>query len=413
MATKKSSKNTASAAAGQRRPLADSSEPEHCRIDLCTAQTEWLRTLHPDHPQPVFSTLALQHGKEAPGAARERPGFALNESMDLAWALGFPQMAFVVDGLPVPDTTDALFDLYRTKGEERHGWWQAQSEFGSIYPRRAAVARMYELDPYPADATEEEKAEIAAHVFELPEDELDSYTTYKPYSDEELANCLAFAQRQQRLAQDVLLFEALCGPDRVLRLVARSLQAGEGKAYALLSATRPLLLRARADVVEEFMRDIRHWNGADNAEAREAISEWFDVDTTVRHWLNKGKVYRQFFPFVSEDLRQTITDAALQKPSPHLPFALMSNLDQLLPALAKNLSSFETLDVDRSYLQALSSLSHPATLPALLSIGTRKEAQPQVRAWFSAHGAAFADDLRALAQSSGAIAKLAQQELDR
>lgn len=409
----KASKNAANAATPKHRPFADSSEPEHCRVDLCTAQAEWLRTLHPEHPQPVFSTLALQHGNEAPGASRLRRGFSLNESMDLAWALGFPQMAFVVDGLPVPDTTDALFELYRTKGEERHGWWQAQSELGSIYPRRAAVARMYELDPYPADATEDEKAEIAAHVFELPEDELDSYTTYKPYTDEELANCLAFAQKQQRLAQDVLLFEALCGPDRVLRLVARTLVSGEGKAYALLSATRPLLLRARAEVVEEFMSDIRRWNGDGNAEAREAISEWFDVDNTVRDWLKKGKVYRQFFPFVSEDLRQTISDAALQKPSPHLPFALTSNLDQLLPALANSLSSFDTLDVDRSYLESLSSLSHPATLPALLSIGTRKEAQGQVDAWFDVHRATFADALRALAQGSGAIAKLAKQQLDR
>jgi hypothetical protein len=46
---------------------------------------------------------ALIHGQEARGAAGLKPGFSFSEQQDLAFALGWPSLRFVADGLPDDD----------------------------------------------------------------------------------------------------------------------------------------------------------------------------------------------------------------------------------------------------------------------------------------------------------------------
>lgn len=410
---KRASRSNNVAGSGPDRPFAESKAPDGCRVDLCTAQAEWLRALDPDGPQPVFSSLALIHGTKAPAASRLRTGFALSSSMDLAWSLGFPRIAFIVDGVPPSDTTAALIELYGAEGKGQYGFYPLQASFGRLYPRRAAAARMYELDPYPADVTEEEKAEYAAHIFELPDDEHDEATVLKDYSDDDLARSLAFSARQERLDEDVLLLEALCGPDRILRGLSSLLEAGNTKAYAVVSAACPLFLRADAEVGASVRSKMEAWASGQDSATDEAVKKWLHVDETVRTQLAAGKIYQQYFPYVSEALRQEVTNAAVKEPTPYLRFALTGDLDRMLPALIQNLAKFEDLDVDISFLRELSSLNHPGILPAMLKAGARPHSRPTVDAWFAAHGSAFASALTDLARGSGAIAKLAKERVTK
>src|SRR5688572_532984 len=163
------------------RPYADSPAPEHCRVDLCTAQAEWIRTRHSEAPQPVFSTLALMNGSAARGAERRRPGFSFSPSMDAVWALGFPRMAFIVDGVPVPDTIAATLDFYRVTekralGHSINRWGRAQVEHGRIYTRRGALARVFELSPYAEDLPPAEQRGHASSVFDLDPTEAEKAT---------------------------------------------------------------------------------------------------------------------------------------------------------------------------------------------------------------------------------------------
>lgn len=115
------------------------------------------------------------------GAKRLKEGFAFTPSMDLVWALGFPDIAFIVDGIPVPDTVGAMMEFYRT--EERmshleHWWWEiAQNLHGRMYTRRAAIARIIELSPYKEGLPESERADCAKHIFELDDDTAEAYTS--------------------------------------------------------------------------------------------------------------------------------------------------------------------------------------------------------------------------------------------
>ncbi|HEY3496638.1 MAG TPA: hypothetical protein VGK73_18190 [Polyangiaceae bacterium] len=357
--------------------------------------------------------MALVHGENAPGASRLRAGFALTTGMDVAWALGFPRMAFIVDGVPAHDTTAALLELYAAQGKGQYGWFPLQASFGRLYPRRAAAARMYELDPYPAEVSEQEKAEYAAHIFELPDDEHDAATVIKDYSEADLLRCLAFSARQQRLDDDILLLEALCGPDKVLAVSAELLRSDGVKPYALLSALRPLLLRAEGAAVSRFERQIEGWAQGHDGPTQEAVTKWLRVDDTVKAHLAAGKIYQQYFPYVSEALRAEVTDAAVKEPTPYLAFALAGDIDRMLPALVQQIPRFEDLDIEASFLQSLSSLSHPGILPVLLEIGNRPHAELQVGAWFAAHGATFLPALEKLALGTGATAKLARKRLSR
>jgi hypothetical protein len=74
--------------------------PAELRVDPGSAMTEELKARHPDLPLPVFSSLALIHGRNAAGAAAFREGFAWNAQMDLLWALGYPHVVLIADGLP-------------------------------------------------------------------------------------------------------------------------------------------------------------------------------------------------------------------------------------------------------------------------------------------------------------------------
>src|SRR5690606_26775515 len=97
----------------------------------------------PDAPRPVFSTRALEHGTNAAGAAGLRAGFSWNSQMDLAWALGYPAMTFIVDGAPGEDTKSGLLAFYgRTlKQLETASWYNSTaSVFPGLMPRRAAFA---------------------------------------------------------------------------------------------------------------------------------------------------------------------------------------------------------------------------------------------------------------------------------
>jgi hypothetical protein len=61
-------------------------------------ETAYCLALTQQNPGIRFSSKALVNGKDAAGAKWIKPGFSWNEQMDLTWALGFPDMAFVVEG---------------------------------------------------------------------------------------------------------------------------------------------------------------------------------------------------------------------------------------------------------------------------------------------------------------------------
>lgn len=68
---------------------------------------------------PTRSTQALMHGAQASGAKQVKAGFALTKEADLAFALGFPHLEYIVDDHP--DDVRAEMIAYERRGY-RLGW---------------------------------------------------------------------------------------------------------------------------------------------------------------------------------------------------------------------------------------------------------------------------------------------------
>src|SRR5690349_4413581 len=98
------------------RPFASTNVPASLLVDPASATIEALKARHPHLPLPVFSTMALVHGSKAAGAAALKNGFAWNAQMDLLWALGYPHVVLIADGLPEGESRQAMIDHWGAQG---------------------------------------------------------------------------------------------------------------------------------------------------------------------------------------------------------------------------------------------------------------------------------------------------------
>ena len=378
----------------RQRPFATSPAPEQCRVDLCTAQAEWMRTLYPEAPQPVFSSMALVNGATARGAQRLRPGFSFTESMDLAWALGFPSIDFIVDGVPVPDSFAATRDFYRV-GERRalgHGinqWANAQLEHGRIFTRRAAVARIVELSPYGEDVTEEEKGDYAANVFELPDEDAEDYTADSNVSDFHLrAALIAADQHFKSLSEDVPLLTALAGPWRVADMLLNILE--DGKAALAPSKIFFLLTRLGLQLTEVEFSTVagraRAWAKAHGEHAESSEARWLDdavayAQETLQKEGQLGRVRGFVLGVPSELLRSELAERLI--PSSNDVFLA----DPAAVLRATTSEHYEAADVERWYFTALSSVASAEVLVPLLEFGHAEAARALMSPWFDVRAA--------------------------
>lgn len=350
-----------------------------------------MRTLYPEAPQPVFSSMALVNGTAARGAQRLRPGFSFTESMDLAWALGFPSIDFIVDGVPVPDTFAATLGFYRV-GERRalgHGvnqWASAQLEHGRIFTRRAAVARIVELSPYGEDVTEEEKGDYAANVFELPDEDAEEYTADSNVSDFHLrAALIAADQRFKSLSEDVPLLTALAGPWRVADMLLSILE--DGKAALAPSKIFFLLTRLGLQLTDGEFSTIaaraRAWATAHAEHAESSEAGWLDdgvayAQATLRKEARLGRVRGFVLGVPSELLRSEVAERLI--PSSNDVF--LADPDAVLRATTSE--HYEAADVERWYFTALSSVASPEVLVPLLEFGQAEASGALLSPWFDA-----------------------------
>lgn len=418
MATKKASKKTAkksspSIQALRERPFADSSAPEHCRVDLCTADAEWMRTLYPDSPQPVFSSLSCMHGMNSRGAKRIRPGFAFTPSMDLVWALGFPNLAFIVDGVPVPDTFAATLELYNPRKASHRNWGAAQAEHGRLYTRRAAIARLYELAPFPEGTPKEEEDDWARDVFELEAEDAETYTASREITDFRLRTALVRSAIAYggAYAEDVPLLSAWLGPDRVAEMLVQLIEEAntEIRLSSLAFGLELVSLSLTEQKHAELAQRARTW-WEQNRDAKEAdYLRWIFDAPAVAAEHRESKTSLGFYRATTlgapeEQLRQDAKqNCRINSSDPFLddPHEILKRITETWNVWA---------DIDEHFLGAHSSITSPEVLPNLLRLLATESTSAKAEAWFLARREWAAPHLDALSGGSDAkLAKLARK----
>jgi hypothetical protein len=161
----------------------------------------------PPGSPPVRSTQALVHGRAAAGARLVQPGFALTPEADLAFALGFPHLEYIVDDHP--DDARAEMIAYERRGY-RLGWPR------NIAIRWCRITASKGCHRTPQGATELDGAGKKALKNSAPLSAEEILVTLKAmFSD---------TSSYEDLRDLVRLFEAFAGPDLVAGAIIDALE---------------------------------------------------------------------------------------------------------------------------------------------------------------------------------------------
>lgn len=361
----KSNVETKRGVAAEHPSVVASSVPENVRLDPCTAQTEWLKQLAKDAPPPIFSTMALVNGSKMIVAKEVREGFSFNPQMDLLFAAGFPQVAIVMDGLPLEDTKESLLELYGREESETEGWRWVQLKLGRVYARRAAFGRIFECQTKKATTVlglETEKAFLKA-------------TEPRKLSSKEMMNTFRFSED---IENDALILEALEGPESTIGAAISVLETkkkSQSSDYEILSSLQPIFQRLTKESARSFEERLRAW------------SETIGVEDSVASALKR------------------LTGAGRTK----------RNLDEYCARFfsPSGLRDWDCLpDMNSAYVDTFSSIRSSEMLAGLLLVGSRKEARAMVSAWLRVHGPNLKDALNTLAAGADEqISSLATEAL--
>lgn len=377
MATKKASGEKKSETQNPTRPVAVCPFPPELRVDLESAETEWMKSRQPaDAPELVFSTRALEHGLNASGAAGLRKGFAWNDQMDLAWALGYPAMTFLVDG--VADSKEGILAFFgKTLDDVRsEAWFSTIAGSRNILPRRAAFALLHEL-------------EHRENPFKLSDEKFLEATESKELSSADVGALLKRAELHN-LEEMAFLLESLVGSLPVATAVCANVESkiDEDDDDAVETRTswfyclKPMCRRIPADAAAAiFSRtvEVDGWFGDPVAVARKRIARGkLSSALTDLKWVDGME---------SEALRAFMADVAEGVGDIPFPRYLYAGGEGLIEEQVKLFDQY--MDGPVKFFKEYSTIRHPLlTGPALLA-RAHKAYREGMTLWFEKHADYF------------------------
>jgi len=356
------------------RPVAECPFPEHLRVDLEAAQTEVLkRLLGPNAPLPVFSTRALEHGLKAAGAAGLRQGFSWNSQMDLAWALGYPKMTFIVDGALETDSKSAILAFYgKSLSDLDTGYWfnKTGSVYQGLVPRRAAFVLLHEI-------------EHGEHPFGLSEKKFLQATEPRDLSFEEVRMMLEKVDEPRWLERIALLLEALAGSSSVANVLCGLLEArasDEGNNGKFRVSITQLLMAMCRRLPPDEVSALRQ-RGAPDAHAR-------GMNAMAKGWLDSAITDLQWADGVEAEALRSFVEAC-QEGVGDVPFPryLYAGGESLIKEQVALFDKY--MDGPRAFFSTYSTIRHPLlTGPALLS-RAKRDYRDGMTHWFERHADFF------------------------
>jgi hypothetical protein len=197
------------------RPASSPAVPASPGADLADVPMAALPAAPPTTPGvPLRSTQALVHGRNAAGARLLRPGFAISPEADLAFALGFPHLEYLID--EHPDDARAEMIAYDRRSYQL-GWPR------SVATRWCRITASKGCRRTPQGATELDTAGKKALKNAAPLTAEEIVLTLKAmFSD---------TSSYEDLRDLVRLYEAFAGPDLIASSIVDALEKSSNNVW--------------------------------------------------------------------------------------------------------------------------------------------------------------------------------------
>lgn len=337
-------------------------------------------------PSVRFDSKALTHGLDAAGARWIRPGFSWNDEMDLAWAVGFPDMIIVVTGAPELDDPSTWKEFFQ-RAPQGSGFIGAKTLMANLYES------LTEKDP-----------------LALPPEELAGVLERRDLTTEETLTLVGRWLENTIRCMSLKQVEALAGPDLLAECIVAKLEEKKGKhvyggsmALGLLGV---VLKRVRASTSEALLRRIEAIEFEDGyeAEAQEALLDPLRLGDNYPRHMSTPCAFRTQYLDGHPDITMRAVAANRAFGSTRIAYrTVFTGPEEALDAFAKKHLSIHRGTRNQDYLAFMTSIRSERLLPAFLAVADERKCAPAMRRWFEHHKDFFVPGLQKLGKKKGKL----------
>jgi hypothetical protein len=357
-------------------------------------ETAYCLALTQKNPTVRFSSKALMNGKDAVGAKWVRPGFSWNEQMDLAWALGFPDMTIVVEGSPELDD--------HTKWEEFYYRIKDDAYVNS----KVLMANMHE-------------SVTGKDPLQLPEKEFLAITQFREITREETFALLTKWLEDNLNCMSINQIEALAGPDLIADCIVEILEKTKGK-YVYGGS---LFLQSLLSIVKRIHKDnerklldriaaIKFENGYD-IEGQAALIDPITLGDNNPSHMKTPCAFRTQYLDGHPEITMKAVEANRAFGGTRVAYRVaFTGTEAALDAFVKNHKYIHRLTRNTDYLTLMTSIRNERLLPAFLAVADERKFATEMQLWFKHHKEFFIPGLQKLGKKKGTYQHAANDMLN-
>lgn len=340
-----------------------------------------------------FSSKALMNGQDAAGAKWIRSGFSWNEQMDLAWALGFPDMAIVVEG--------------SSELDDHTNWGGFSERKNSDYiSNKLLMANMYQ------SLTGEDPRQ-------LPEKEFTDVTQLREITREETLALVAKRLEDSFKCMSISQIEALAGPDVIADCIVDVLEKTKGE-YVYGGS---LLLRSLLAIMKRVHKDherklldriaaIEFENGYD-IEGQAALIDPITLGDNNPSHMKTPCAFRTQYLDGHPEITMKAVDANRAFGGTRVAYRVaFTGTEAALDAFVKNHKYIHRLTRNTDYLRLMTSIRNERLLPAFLAVANERKFATEMQLWFKHHKDFFVQGLQKLGKKKGTYQHAANDMLN-
>lgn len=362
-------------------------------MSYLSPETAYCLALTHQNPGIRFSSKALANGKDAAGAKWLRPGFSWNEQMDLAWALGFPDMCIVVEG------SEELDD---------HTQWKEffyRDSIKQISPKML-MANLYQSltgnDP-----------------LQLPEKEFSAITQPREITRKETCQLIESRLETKSKCMSILQIEALAGPDTTADCIVEVLEKTKGEyvygGSLLLRSLLYIMKRVHKDNEQKLLERIAKIdfeNGYD-CEAQEALTDPLTLGDNNPSHMSTPCAFRTQYLDGHPEITMKAVDANRAFGGTRIAYRVaFTGTESALDAFVKNHKGIHRLTRNTDYLSIMTSIRNERLLPAFLTVADERDFSTKMQLWFKHHKDFFIPGLQKLGKKKGTYQNAANDMLN-